>query len=56
MPTDIAAAITRKRKALKLAQDNQAILLGCCIVCLVVLVLLFASPTFARAVELLTLG
>ena len=56
MPTDLTAAITRKRKALKLAQDNHAILLGCCIVCLVVMVLMFLSPSFARAIELFTLG
>jgi hypothetical protein len=53
MPTDIAVAITRKRQAVELERNNRSVLLGCIIACLVVVVLICVSPTFACAVELL---
>jgi hypothetical protein len=53
MPTDIAFATARKREAIKLQRDNHYILLGSLIACLVVVVLMCVSPTFACAVELL---
>jgi hypothetical protein len=55
MPTDLAVVVARKREAAELEQDIQAILLGCCIACLVVLLLMSLSPSFAGAVELLAL-
>jgi hypothetical protein len=53
MPTNVAVAIARKREALELKRDTHTILLTSFIACLVVLVLLRVSPSFAAAMELL---
>jgi hypothetical protein len=55
MPTDMVAALARKREAAELTRDIQTVLLGCCIVCLVVLLLISVSPSIAGAIELLGL-
>lgn len=53
MPTDLTVAIARKREAVALERNNHSILLGCLVACLVIIVLMCVSPTFACAVELL---
>ena len=55
MPTDLVAVMTRKREALRLERFNRMILMGCCIACLVQLILTFENPELAGAVELLIL-
>jgi hypothetical protein len=52
MPTDIAVTLARKREAAELERNNHSVLLGCAIVCLVVVMLTYVSPTLAGAVLL----
>jgi hypothetical protein len=53
MPSNLAVAIARKREALKLERNIHTMLLMSFIACLLVLVLLRVSPSFAAATELL---
>lgn len=52
MPTDLAAALARKSAARAARQNDISVLLICYIINLGVLMLLFASPTFAEAMAL----
>ena len=53
MPTDLIALAERRRRALALAQNNEAIMLLSFIACEIILALLFAFPSFAEATALL---
>jgi hypothetical protein len=53
MPTDLVAVLARNNAVRVARQNDISALLICFIVCLGVLVLLFASPTFAEAMALL---
>jgi hypothetical protein len=55
MPTDLVAVMMRKREVSRLERLNKMLLMGCGIVCFVVLTLISKSPTLASAVELLIL-
>lgn len=52
MPTDVVAVLARRSAARASRQNDISVLLVCSIVCLGVLMLLFASPTFADAMAL----
>jgi hypothetical protein len=53
MPTDLIALAERRRCALALKQNNEAIMLLSLIACEIILALLFAFPAFAEATALL---
>jgi len=48
MPTDVIKVVAAKREAAAQADANNAIMLMSLIVCLIVLVLLFVSPSLAN--------
>jgi hypothetical protein len=48
MPTDVIKAVAAKRKTAAQADANNAIILMSLIVCLIVLMLLFVSPSLAQ--------
>jgi hypothetical protein len=55
MPTDLAALAMRKRHASRQAKDEQSAMLASLVVCLAVLVLMFAFPTLANSMASLGL-
>ena len=48
MPTDVIEVVAAKREAAAQADANNAIMVTSLIVCLIVLVLLFVSPSLAN--------
>jgi hypothetical protein len=53
LPTDLAAVLARNHEAQAQRQNDISVLLICSIISLFVLMLLFASPTFAQAMALM---
>jgi hypothetical protein len=51
MPTDLQALLARRREAKAHLDAHNTLLFAIVSICLAVLVLLFASPDFAQAVE-----
>jgi hypothetical protein len=52
MPTDLVTVLARNSAVRAAGQNDVSVLLICCIINLGVLMLLFASPTFAEAMAL----
>jgi len=55
MPTDVIEVVAAKREAAAQADANNAIMVTSLIVCLIVLVLLFESPSLAQTMCLVGL-
>jgi hypothetical protein len=53
MPTDLAAALAEKKCNQTQAQNERTVLLGACVICLLVIALLFASNGFEKATVLM---
>jgi hypothetical protein len=52
MPTEVSAVLARNRETKAQADADATIMLASVVVCLLVIILLFADPSFAAAVEL----